>query len=72
MDLLWVYFENWWMVMGLFWVVVGGGRFIWVVVGSGMTILGDSGWWWIILRVLSGSGSILVGGWWWWFVMNLF
>ena len=50
------------MVMGLFWVVVGGGRFIWVVVGSSMTILGDSGWWWIILRVLSGSGSIFVGG----------
>ena len=43
-------------------MVVGGGRFIWVVVGSGMTILGDSGWWWIILRVLSGSGSIFVGG----------
>ena len=27
------------MEVGLFWVVVGGGRFI----------LGDVGWWWIIL-----------------------
>ena len=24
----WVYFEKRWMVMGLFWVVVSGGRFI--------------------------------------------
>ena len=29
--------------MGLFWVVVGGGRFIWVV-GSGRFILSDGGW----------------------------
>ena len=29
--------------MDLFWVVVGGGRFIWVV-GSGRFILSDGGW----------------------------
>ena len=29
--------------MGLFWVVVGGGRFIWVV-GNGRFILSDGGW----------------------------
>ena len=36
-----------WMVVGggrFIWVVVGGGRFIWVVVGSGVFILGDGGW----------------------------
>ena len=43
MDLLWAYFENWWTVIGLFWVVVGGGRFIWVV-ASGRFVLGDGGW----------------------------
>ena len=34
-------FFGWWgMVVDLFWVVVGSGRFI----------LGDGGWWWVILE----------------------
>ena len=49
--------------MGIFWVVVGGGKFIvgsggccwvmvgliWVVVRSGRFLLSGFGWWWIVL-----------------------
>ena len=46
-------FFGWWgMVVDLFWVVVGSGRFI----------LGDGGWWWVISSVVSGGGYILGSG----------
>ena len=34
----WVYFEKWWVVMGLFCVVVSGGEYFWVVVGCSVTV----------------------------------
>ena len=37
----------WWMVVDLFWVVVGVGECFWAVVGGDGSILGGGGCWWI-------------------------
>ena len=59
-------------MLGLFWVVVGGGRFI---LGGDRwqgVILGFSEWWWVVVDicwvVVSGGGFILGGGGCWWLV----
>ena len=52
-----------WLVLGLFWVVVGGGRFILVCSGWWWGFLGGGGWW----RVYFGGGGwwTVFSGWWW-------
>ena len=40
----WDYFEQLWVLLGLFWVMVGGGGFI----------LGGCGWWWMVV----GGGTV--------------
>ena len=47
---------SWWVVMDIFWQVVGGGGSWWVVVDI-------FGWRWM---VGDGGGHILAGGRWWW------
>ena len=59
-------------MLGLFWVLVGGGRFI---LGDDKwrgVILGFGEWWWVVVDifwvVVSGGGFILGGGGCWWLV----
>ena len=55
------FFEKWQVVVDIFWLVVGGGGWLWVVVDGGGYILAGGGWWWM---VLGGGGYILAGGGW--------
>ena len=59
-------------MLRLFWVLVGGGRFI---LGDDKwrgIILGFGEWWWVVVDlfwvVVSGGGFILGGGGCWWLV----
>ena len=54
----------WWLVIGLFWVVVDDGGFILVGVWF---ILGVSGWWWIYF---GWCWVVVYGGEWWWMVVG--
>ena len=44
MDIFWLVVDGvewWWVVVDIFWLVVGRGGSRWVVVGRG-------GWWWVV------------------------
>ena len=34
-HLIWIYLELWLLVVGIFWLVVGAGGWLWVAVGCG-------------------------------------
>ena len=60
-----------WLVLGLFWVEVGGGVFILVSIGwvyfEWWWVF--FGWWWVldgIFRVVVGDGVYFLGGGGWW------
>ena len=38
-----------WVVVNIFWLVVGGVRCWWVVMGSDGNILAGGGWWWTVV-----------------------
>ena len=58
------FFGKWWVVVDIFWLVLGGGGYI----------LADGGWSWVVVDifwlVVGGGGYILAGGGWWWMVVG--
>ena len=73
----WFHFGYWWVVLGLFLVVVSGGVFIMGGCGGAGLFLSIGGWWWIYFELwwvlvglfwvlVGGGGFILGGGRWWW------
>ena len=42
----------WWLVIGLFWALVGGGGYILGGVGSWCMVVSGGGWWWVVARFI--------------------
>ena len=40
------FFGWWWVVVDIFWLVVGSGGWWWMVMNIFLLVVGGSGWWW--------------------------
>ena len=64
----WISFGWWWVVVDIFWLVVGGGGWRWTYFGW-WWVLVDGGWWWTYF----GCWWVVVdGGGWLWVVVDIF
>ena len=57
--------DRWWVVLDIFWLVVGAGGRLCVVVGAGGYILSGAGWLWVVDDIF---WLVVDGGGWWWMV----
>ena len=56
------FFGQRWLVVDIFWLVVGGGGWWWVVVNNAGYILAGGGWWWMVVGGCKWQWMVACGG----------